>query len=173
MEEYMSKSIKTKAKVALEDIESGKRLRSLREKRGVSRGKLGAYLNVSYQQIQKYESGFNRLSGKTLYEISRYFRVPMEFFYDKTYKLDDKKLSVKAMVNLGSTEFKNIEESFNRQFYKHIDWMYEAIEAGIRFNHDQATANAHYMDIRRVSTKRIILMVNKIVKQSGKAINDD
>ena len=73
--------------------------------------------------------------------------------------------NIKAMVNLGSSEFEHIEESFNRQFYKHIDWMYEAIEAGIRFNHDQVTANAHYMDIRRVSTKRIILMANKIVKQ--------
>ena len=64
-------------------------------------------------------------------------------FMINTYKLEDNRLSVKAMVNLGSTEFEHIEESFNRQFYKHIDWMYEAIEAGIRFNHDQATANAH------------------------------
>lgn len=161
----MGKSIKTKVKASLEDVEAGKRLKSIRKRKGISQEKLGAHLNLSFQQIQKYESGFNRLSGKTLYEISRYFRVPMEFFYDGTHMLDDNRLSVKALVNLGSSEFEHIEESFNRQFYKHIDWMYEAIEAGIRFNHDQATANAHYMDIRRVSTKRIILMVNKIVKQ--------
>lgn len=40
-------------------------------------------LNVTFQQIQKYEKGTNGLSGEKLYKLSKFFEVPMEMFFDK------------------------------------------------------------------------------------------
>ena len=39
-------------------------------------------LDVTFQQIQKYENGTNGLSGEKLYKLSRFFEVPMEMFFD-------------------------------------------------------------------------------------------
>ncbi|MEO9804782.1 MAG: helix-turn-helix transcriptional regulator [Reichenbachiella sp.] len=169
----MRKSTKTKTGPDQEDIEAGKRLKALRNRRKLSQEKLGKYLDKSFQQIQKYENGMNKMSGRTIYRVSKYFGVPMEFFFDYSYKFNDNKLTVKAMLNLGSQEFENIEESLKIQFTKHIDWMFDAIEAGIKFKFDQPMANAHYMDIRHVSTKRIILMNNKIMQRLSKGMNDN
>jgi transcriptional regulator with XRE-family HTH domain len=44
------------------DAEVGRRIRKARIDRGMSQGELGQYLNVSFQQIQKYEKGFNSVS---------------------------------------------------------------------------------------------------------------
>ena len=44
------------------DTEVGRRIRKARLDMGMSQGELGQYLNVSFQQIQKYENGFNSVS---------------------------------------------------------------------------------------------------------------
>lgn len=64
------------------DIEIGKRLRKLRNIQGISQKKLGIYLNISSQQVQKYESASNKLSVSMLLEIASFFRVPAGYFID-------------------------------------------------------------------------------------------
>ncbi len=45
--------------------------------------KLGDALGLSYQQVQKYESGANRMGASRLYDLSQIFDVPVEFFFEK------------------------------------------------------------------------------------------
>ncbi|WP_375634564.1 MULTISPECIES: helix-turn-helix domain-containing protein [unclassified Bartonella] len=63
------------------DILIGKRIRHRRISMGLSQKELGSHLGVSFQQIQKYEKGLNRVSAKCLLEIAQKLEVPMNFFY--------------------------------------------------------------------------------------------
>ncbi|PIT68458.1 helix-turn-helix domain-containing protein [Bartonella tribocorum] len=63
------------------DISIGKRIRHRRIAMGLSQKTLGSFLGVSFQQIQKYEKGLNRVSAKCLLEIAQKLQVPISFFY--------------------------------------------------------------------------------------------
>ncbi|WP_375622734.1 helix-turn-helix domain-containing protein [Bartonella sp. TT119HLJHH] len=63
------------------DILIGKRIRHRRISIGLSQKELGSHLGVSFQQIQKYEKGSNRVSAKCLLEIAQKLEVPVNFFY--------------------------------------------------------------------------------------------
>ncbi len=62
------------------DISIGKRIRHRRISMGLSQKELGSHLGVSFQQIQKYEKGLNRVSAGCLLEIAKKLEVPMNFF---------------------------------------------------------------------------------------------
>ncbi|WP_375650843.1 helix-turn-helix domain-containing protein [Bartonella sp. OT172YNZD] len=63
------------------DILIGKRIRQRRIAIGLSQKALGNYLGVSFQQIQKYEKGLNRVSAGCLLKIANILDVPVNFFY--------------------------------------------------------------------------------------------
>jgi transcriptional regulator with XRE-family HTH domain len=63
------------------DVEIGKRIRALRLERGLSQTELGALLNVTFQQVQKYEKGANRVAAGRLQRIAEALEVPITFFY--------------------------------------------------------------------------------------------
>jgi len=56
-------------------------LRARREQLGVSQTELGHALKLTFQQIQKYEKGINRLSASKLFEAAECLRVEPGFFY--------------------------------------------------------------------------------------------
>jgi transcriptional regulator with XRE-family HTH domain len=64
------------------DAYVGARLRMRRVMLGMSQGKLGQLLGVTFQQIQKYEKGANRISASRLRQASHVLEVPVEFFYE-------------------------------------------------------------------------------------------
>jgi len=64
------------------DVHVGSRLRIRRMLIGMSQEKLGESLDVTFQQIQKYEKGSNRVSASRLFDISRILDVPVQFFFD-------------------------------------------------------------------------------------------
>ncbi|MFT4077511.1 MAG: helix-turn-helix transcriptional regulator [Asticcacaulis sp.] len=64
------------------DIHVGARVRSRRKAMGLSQEALAETLGLTFQQVQKYERGANRISASKLYEISRTLKVPLAFFYD-------------------------------------------------------------------------------------------
>lgn len=74
------------------DIHVGGRVRMRRTLLGLSQEKLGDAVGLTFQQIQKYERGANRVGASRLYEFSRILDVPISFFFDelpaelKTYK---------------------------------------------------------------------------------------
>ncbi|QEE09740.1 helix-turn-helix transcriptional regulator [Bartonella kosoyi] len=63
------------------DISIGKRIHHRRISMGLSQKELGSHLGVSFQQIQKYEKGLNRVSAGRLQEIANRLEVPIHFFY--------------------------------------------------------------------------------------------
>ena len=64
------------------DAEIGKRVRTLRLQRGLSQSELGALISVTFQQVQKYEKGTNRISAGRLQRIAEVLSVPVSFFFD-------------------------------------------------------------------------------------------
>ena len=64
------------------DQHVGRRIRLRRNELGVSQQGLADGLNLTFQQVQKYERGSNRVSASKLYEIAGVLRVPMAFFFD-------------------------------------------------------------------------------------------
>jgi len=64
------------------DAQVGNRVRIRRMLIGMSQEKLGDLLGLTFQQVQKYEKGVNRVGAGRLYEISRILGVPIEFFYE-------------------------------------------------------------------------------------------
>jgi transcriptional regulator with XRE-family HTH domain len=63
------------------DIEVGRRVRELRLQRRMSQSKLGEELDVTFQQVQKYEKGANRIGAGRLMRIAQIFGVPLSDFY--------------------------------------------------------------------------------------------
>ena len=71
----------SKSKVDPIDAYVGRRLKMRRVMLGLSQQDLGEAVNVSIQQIQKYEKATNRISSGKLYAFSKLLNVPVEFFY--------------------------------------------------------------------------------------------
>lgn len=65
------------------DVHVGSRVRMRRILLGMSQEKLGEELGLTFQQIQKYEKGTNRISASRLFHISRILNVPVQFFFDE------------------------------------------------------------------------------------------
>src|SRR5262245_23225987 len=64
------------------DIRFGHRMRERRMMLGLSQTDLGAALGVTFQQIQKYESGINRVSASALEKLAASLRVPISYFFE-------------------------------------------------------------------------------------------
>lgn len=64
------------------DVHIGKRVRMRREMLGYSQDHLATLLGVTFQQIQKYESGKNRISGSRLWDISQLLKVDIDYFFE-------------------------------------------------------------------------------------------
>lgn len=72
------------------DIEIGSRVRMRRISIGMSQEKLGDMLGLTFQQVQKYEKGTNRISVARLVDIAKILGVDIHFFFDgvKSAKAD-------------------------------------------------------------------------------------
>lgn len=64
------------------DIHVGSRVRLRRMMLGMSQEKLGESLGITFQQIQKYEKGTNRIGASRLQAIARVLSVPVSFFFE-------------------------------------------------------------------------------------------
>lgn len=70
------------------DAHVGQRVRMRRTLLGMSQEKLGEAIGLTFQQVQKYERGSNRISAGTLYRLGQVLDVPVSFFFD-TYNDPD------------------------------------------------------------------------------------
>jgi transcriptional regulator with XRE-family HTH domain len=64
------------------DIHVGSRIRLRRNMLALSQEKLGEAIGLTFQQVQKYERGANRVGASRLHELSRVLDVPVSFFFD-------------------------------------------------------------------------------------------
>ncbi len=63
------------------DKEIALRIKACRASRGLSQTELAAQLGVTFQQVQKYEQGINRIGAGRLYEMARIFGIPVQTFF--------------------------------------------------------------------------------------------
>ena len=64
------------------DVQVGSRVRIRRVLIGMSQERLGDLLGLTFQQVQKYEKGVNRVGAGRLFEVARILNVPVSFFYE-------------------------------------------------------------------------------------------
>jgi transcriptional regulator with XRE-family HTH domain len=64
------------------DVEVGRRLREIRRRAGISQVELGAAMGLSFQSIQKYEHGLNRLSGSRLFKAANALGCRISNFFE-------------------------------------------------------------------------------------------
>ncbi len=64
------------------DVHIGRRVRERRVAMGLSQSELAEGLGISFQQVQKYESGANRISGSRLWDIAQLLQVPVGHFFE-------------------------------------------------------------------------------------------
>jgi transcriptional regulator with XRE-family HTH domain len=64
------------------DGQVGNRVRLRRMLIGMSQERLGELLGLTFQQVQKYEKGVNRIGAGRLFEVSRILGVPIDYFYE-------------------------------------------------------------------------------------------
>ena len=64
------------------DLHVGKRIRQRRWLVGMTQQELGEKVGIKFQQIQKYETGANRVSASRLWDISQALEVPVTYFFD-------------------------------------------------------------------------------------------
>ena len=64
------------------DVHVGNRIRLRRTLLGLSQEKLASLLGLTFQQVQKYERGVNRVGASRLWDIGKVLEVPISFFYE-------------------------------------------------------------------------------------------
>jgi transcriptional regulator with XRE-family HTH domain len=104
------------------DIHVGGRIRMRRNMLGMSQEKLGESLGITFQQVQKYEKGTNRVGASRLQDISSILNTPVSFFFDDAPTREPSSLPVRAeeAPNALAMEFCSTAEglSLNRAFVK-------------------------------------------------------
>lgn len=76
------KGLKNQRSTSEHDVELGKRIRLRRVEMNISQAELGDKLGVSFQQVQKYEKGINRVGAARLQQVATALDVPVTFFFD-------------------------------------------------------------------------------------------
>ena len=64
------------------DVHAGARLKQRRKLLGITQTNLGDAIGLTFQQVQKYERGANRISASRLYDLARVLDVPVNFFFE-------------------------------------------------------------------------------------------
>ena len=64
------------------DVHVGKRIRQRRWMNGTTQQQLAEAVGIKFQQIQKYETGMNRVSASRLWDIAHVLAVPVSFFFE-------------------------------------------------------------------------------------------
>jgi transcriptional regulator with XRE-family HTH domain len=89
----------TKKKPSPRDEEIGRRIRTRRLSIGMSQTVLGDKLGITFQQVQKYEKGVNRIGSGRLEELAQILGVPVGYFFDDEPSAAD----TRAVLNLANT----------------------------------------------------------------------
>src|SRR5450759_3848076 len=118
------------------DIELGKRIRLRRVEQHISQADLGDKLGGSFQQVQKYEKGVNRVGAARLQQIATALDVPVTFFYDDDglgKRASDGKREVESLLFLDSSfslrllrAYSAVPQHVQRQFVSLIESIAEA-----------------------------------------------
>ena len=93
------------------DIHVGKRIRQQRWVTGMTQQQLADAVGIKFQQIQKYETGMNRVSASRLWDIAKAMSVPISFFFDGI-EAEGKELSATSAPTMESKEAMHLVRAF-------------------------------------------------------------
>ena len=96
------------------DAHIGSRLRLRRLTLGLSQEKLGKELGLTFQQVQKYERGANRIGASRLYAIAQILEAPVSYFFEGLEGLDTISPDDRIESMLSSPEAVEMNRSFAR-----------------------------------------------------------
>lgn len=130
------------------DVYIGTRVRMRRLMLNMSQEALSGKLGVTFQQVQKYEKGLNRISASRLFELSQALGVPVGYFYDGLDEGD-------ALVRLNGAD--GLQDS------PAVSPLMEFISSGPGVELNQAFLRIEDDKMRR----RLLAMVNDIARVTG------
>jgi len=108
------------------DIHVGQRLRLRRTLLGLSQETLGEAVGITFQQLQKYERGANRISASRLFNLSQVLGVPVTFFFD------DLPASESSLVPDEPSETQEFESMARRETLELVRAYYRIPEDAVR-----------------------------------------
>ena len=73
---------RSRAQANTVDTHVGRRIRDKRNERGMSQTEVANAIGVTFQQVQKYERGTNRVGASRLFDLSRILSVPVQYFFE-------------------------------------------------------------------------------------------
>ncbi len=79
------------------DIHVGSRVRFRRMLLGMSQEKLGERLGLTFQQVQKYEKGINRIGASRLFDLAQVLGVSVQFFYDEAPVPEAQRIAIDSL----------------------------------------------------------------------------
>ena len=82
-------SLETLPRATEADVEIGSKLKKLRTLKGISQTAIADQLDLTFQQLQKYERGTNRISAVNLHKLSKILEVPMTAFFEEEKAIKD------------------------------------------------------------------------------------
>lgn len=157
----MSKAVrKTKGTPDPIDVHVGNRLRVRRSLLGMSQERLADSIGLTFQQIQKYERGTNRISAGRLYQFSKILEVPISYFYEQ---FGDSPALMHAMVGLSD----NAQDDF------------EGLNSGANFKDDVMNTKETldlvraYYSIQDPKVRKDMLRLIKSVSQTSSLAEND
>jgi transcriptional regulator with XRE-family HTH domain len=104
------------------DVQVGARVRQRRTLLGMSQTHLGKAVGLTFQQVQKYENGANRISASRLFEFAKVLDVPVSFFFDAMPKEATKPAAKHVAPPKGKDELTKRETlELVRAYYKITD----------------------------------------------------
>lgn len=96
-------------------VYAGKMIRNLRQRKKLSLAEVATALDMSYQQLQKYEKGTNRMSIGKLYALANYFKLSPTIFFpndnDREFKANQRSYD----LELAMDEIINITKQLERE----------------------------------------------------------
>jgi transcriptional regulator with XRE-family HTH domain len=87
------------------DVHVGSRVRLRRMMLGMSQEKLGEHLGITFQQIQKYEKGTNRIGASRLQHIARVLSTPVSFFFEDAPGMSPESREAPGMAEAPNTSY--------------------------------------------------------------------
>jgi len=114
------------------DVHVGGRLRGRRIILGMSQGTVGKALGLTFQQIQKYERGSNRISASRLWDLSSVLGCPVAFFFEEMDTLTAEASPRKLVHNEPDAEKSEKRESVTSETLALVQAYYQIPGASIR-----------------------------------------
>ncbi|MFP4097701.1 MAG: helix-turn-helix domain-containing protein [Alphaproteobacteria bacterium] len=150
------KKRKTKGTADTIDKHVGLRIRNRRTLMGLSQEKLAESVNVTFQQVQKYERGTNRVSASRLYNFSKILGVSIDYFYEGL----DSESGQSTTPIYGMSD--NGQESFDE-----IPATAKAIPEDLLSNKETLELIRTYYSISDIKKRKDILRFIKSMAESG------